>query len=238
MSEPDSRLIEACWRFVAALRKSVDVVDDSDGGRRYQGRSDPRRVSPRVSYSLTEAIGEAGVLIRAAGDEAAALNLTFEAIVCRLRFRADDGEIAYLPMPRIEKTAVDAFEREIRNLEALRAAVLLIWSHTGRRVKVATDDALDRTVHMLKGSSRKIKLVRFLASKPERRASLDEIVVRVHNHQKANWQRTRTARRLAELLRSKLDREDCPLRVEIIDSEVRLFSKDAEFVASCRIVNV
>jgi hypothetical protein len=69
-------------------------------------------------------------------------------------------------------------------------------------------------------------LVSFQAGREPREASIDAIVTEFYNLKTINLRKRRSARRLAERTRRALDDKECPLRLTIDHSVVRLIDDD------------
>jgi hypothetical protein len=87
-------------------------------------------------------------------------------------------------------------------------------------------DPIETTAKKLGKSKVKIQFIRWLAARPDRAATLEIVVTEFKNQSLDDRHRDRklrSARRLAEHIRIALDDEDCPLRLTIAESAVRLF---------------
>jgi hypothetical protein len=87
-------------------------------------------------------------------------------------------------------------------------------------------DLIERTTAMLGRAVSQIELIQFLAKREKRSAEMKTIVTEHYSHPLANSQRLRTARRLAERTRDKLEAEGCPIKLTISGSVVRLIVVD------------
>jgi hypothetical protein len=75
----------------------------------------------------------------------------------------------------------------------------------------------------LKRSARKAELIRYLWDRPEREAELRQVAIDVFKVREASLHnRMKSVRRQVERTRDHLEREECPLRLDISANSVRL----------------
>jgi hypothetical protein len=87
-------------------------------------------------------------------------------------------------------------------------------------------DPLEVTAKKLGKAKGKIRFVRWLAARPDRAATLEIVVTGLKKQNlddRYRNSRLRSARRQAEHIRDALEDADCPLRLTIAESAVRLF---------------